>query len=84
MLSVIRFGELPGTGAGLGRGWKAADKVKVETNTLYLGPRRDVNRKVLAIAPKTPDWKAKGHPSCFKQRLSDRPELLGMFVPAHF
>jgi hypothetical protein len=22
--------------------------------------------------------------SCFKQRLSDRPELMGMFAPAHF
>ena len=24
------------------------------------------------------------HSSCFKERLSDRPELMGMFSPAHF
>jgi len=24
------------------------------------------------------------HSSCFKERLSDRPELMGLFSPAHF
>ena len=24
------------------------------------------------------------HSSCFKERLSNRPDLMGMFAPAHF
>src|SRR6266849_6348952 len=64
--SQLSVWKLLGTGAGLGLGWKAADKAKVEANTLYLGPRRDVNRKVLAIVPKTPDWKAKSRCGFFR------------------